>query len=256
MKKKIVVLGVVVIALAIGAFQGFTHLDRILAGQVALTWEKINEERDQESTAAEYVSEEGEELIIRNGAEGNNLCTFVCNVDWGEENIPAMLKIFEENNIHVTFFVSGRWAENHPDLLREMYTKGHEIQSHGYSHALCSQVSKEKVKEEIQKTEEAIIDTISIKTNLFAPPAGDYDEKTVAICEELGYKMVLWSSDTIDWREGSTADVIVNRIMSKPLDGAIILMHPKAETVKALPELIKQITAQHYSIVPLYRMPV
>jgi len=96
-------------------------------------------------------------------------------------------------------------------------------------------VSEQKVKEEIKKTEEAIMDTISIKTNLFAPPAGDYDDKTVQICQDLGYKMVLWSSDTIDWRDGSTADVIVKRIMAKPLDGAIILMHPKAETVKALP---------------------
>ena len=261
MKKKIAVLGILVIALVFGGYQGFTHLDRILADQVALTWDKMNdeensEENEDQSTAAEYVSDNGDNIIIRNGEAGNNLCSFVCNVDWGEENIPAMLDIFDQNNIHVTFFVSGRWAKNHPDLLQEMYARGHEIQSHGYSHALCSQVSEQKVKEEIKKTEEAIMDTISIKTNLFAPPAGDYDDKTVQICQDLGYKMVLWSSDTIDWREGSTADVIVKRIMAKPLDGAIILMHPKAETVKALPELIKQITAQNYSIVPLYRLPV
>ena len=53
--------------------------------------------------------------------------------------------------------------------------------------------------------------------------------------------MILWSADTIDWREGSTADVIHQRIMEKESDGAIVLMHPKEETVKALPGLIDAI---------------
>ena len=53
--------------------------------------------------------------------------------------------------------------------------------------------------------------------------------------------MILWSADTIDWRDGSTADVIRQRILEKELDGAIVLMHPKEETAKALPGLIDEI---------------
>ena len=45
--------------------------------------------------------------------------------------------------------------------------------------------------------------------------------------------MILWSAVTIDWKEGSTASVIYDRIMKKETDGAIVLMHPKPETVKA-----------------------
>lgn len=258
--KKIAIIGIVLFVLSVVAVQGFTHLDKILAEQVAIAWNDVynSEEEKQQNNEADLTiaKEEIESKIIRNGAPGNNVCTFACNVDWGEEVIPDMLKVFEEKNIKVTFFVTGRWAENNKDLLKQMYEAGHEIQSHGYSHALCSQVSSEKVKEEIEKTEAAIIDGISIKPNYFAPAAGDFDERTVEICEELGYKMVLWSSDTIDWREGSYAPVIIQRIMSKPLDGAIILMHPKPETLKALPNLIDQINTEGYRIVPLYRMPI
>ena len=50
--------------------------------------------------------------------------------------------------------------------------------------------------------------------------------------------MILWSADTIDWREGSDARTIFSRVMKKDMDGAIVLMHPKPETVKALPDLI------------------
>lgn len=50
--------------------------------------------------------------------------------------------------------------------------------------------------------------------------------------------MILWSADTIDWREGSDARTIFDRVMKKEMDGAIVLMHPKPETAKALPDLI------------------
>jgi peptidoglycan/xylan/chitin deacetylase (PgdA/CDA1 family) len=112
----------------------------------------------------------------------------------------------------------------------------------------------ETIKEEILKTEKVILDILGVKTNVFAPPSGNYDETTVELCRSLGYKMALWSADTIDWREGSTAEVIKNRVLKKNLNGAIVLMHPKEETVKALPELVEKIRAQKIAIVPLYRL--
>jgi peptidoglycan/xylan/chitin deacetylase (PgdA/CDA1 family) len=98
------------------------------------------------------------------------------------------------------------------------------------------------------------MDIIGVKTNVFAPPAGNYDEMTVELCRSLGYKLALWNVDTIDWREGSTAEVIKNRVLKKHLNGAIVLMHPKEETVKALPDLIREIKGKNLSIVPLYRL--
>ena len=201
---------------------------------------------------ASTVQEDG--IVVRSGNPDSNQLTFCCNVDWGEEVIPDMLKIFRDNNIKITFFVSGRWAENNPELLKQMYQEGHEIQSHGYGHKLCTQISVDQAKEEIGKTESVILEILGIKTTVFAPPSGDYDDTTVELCRSMGYKMALWSADTIDWREGSTADVIKARILKKPLNGAIVLMHPKSETVKALPELIGEIRSRDIDIVPLYRL--
>lgn len=204
---------------------------------------------DIQSLAA---NEEG--IVIRNGMPNSGQTTFSCNVDWGEEVIPDMLSIFDENQVKITFFVSGKWAEKHPELLREMYATGHEIQSHGYSHKLCSQNSVETIREEILKTEKVILDILGVKTNVFAPPSGNYDETTVELCRSLGYKLALWNVDTIDWREGSTADIIKNRVLKKHLNGAIVLMHPKEETVKALPGLISEIKGKDLAIVPFYRL--
>ncbi len=207
-----------------------------------------------ENVISEDIKDEEKGRVIRSGIEGSNQLTFSCNVDWGEEVIPDMLRIFREKEIKVTFFVSGKWAEKNPELLRDMFLAGHEIQSHGYGHKLCTQVSRDTVKEEILKTEAAIINAINVKTTIFAPPSGDYNETTVEVCKELGYDMALWSADTIDWRPGSTASIIIERVLNKPLNGAIVLMHPKEETVKALPTLIEEIQGQGIQIVPFYKL--
>jgi peptidoglycan/xylan/chitin deacetylase (PgdA/CDA1 family) len=198
------------------------------------------------------VSVEGEEgIVIRQGSTEDNRIAFTCNVDWGEDVLPDMLNIFEQKDLKITFFVSGRWAENNPWLLRKIYILGHEIQNHGYGHRMCSQISEKEVIEEIEKTEDIIENLTGVVTDIFAPPAGDYDKKTVEICKEKGYLLSLWSVDTIDWRPDSTAKVIENRVLNKDLTGAILLMHPKKETIKALPSIIEKIQNRDIAIVPL-----
>lgn len=201
---------------------------------------------------AEHVFNENETgIVISQGQQDDNRIVFTCNVDWGEDVLPDMLRIFEENNLKITFFVSGRWAENNPKLLRKMYVLGHEIQNHGYGHRLCSKISNQQILEEINKTEDAILRFTGIKTDIFAPPAGDYDDRTIEICKEKEYILSLWSIDTIDWRPGSTAAIIEKRVLDKELKGGIVLMHPKEETVKALPTIIKKILDKGIIIVPL-----
>lgn len=185
---------------------------------------------------------------IRNGDPESNKFAITCNVDWGNEVIPDILKTLDEENIKITFFVSGRWASKYPELLKKIYDKGHEIGNHGYSHKMHSKIDRETNRSEIIRTEEAIERAIAIKSRYFAPPAGDFNEVTLEVAKELGYKTILWSVDTIDWKEGSTAEVILNRVMKKPHKGAILLMHPKPETAKALPEIIRNIKQENIEI--------
>ena len=49
--------------------------------------------------------------LYYNGNIDEMLIAFACNVDWGEEYIPNLLDVLEEENIFITFFVTGSWAE-------------------------------------------------------------------------------------------------------------------------------------------------
>jgi peptidoglycan-N-acetylglucosamine deacetylase len=177
------------------------------------------------------------------------------NVDWGEENIPAILDILDERKVHVTFFVTGRWAKKNPELLKIMSSKGHQIENHGYSHPHPDQLSIGANQEEIKKTESIIEGIIEKKTHLYAPPYGEKGASGLRAADALGYQTILWTLDTVDWRADSTPEIIAKRIVNPAIQfgikpnksGAIVLMHPKANTVKALPVILDQLASDGFS---------
>jgi len=48
---------------------------------------------------------------------------------------PRVLRLLEQHGAHATFFLLGRRAEQHPDLVRAVVDAGHEVGSHSQTHA-------------------------------------------------------------------------------------------------------------------------
>ncbi|WP_026893797.1 polysaccharide deacetylase family protein [Clostridiisalibacter paucivorans] len=188
------------------------------------------------------------EDVFYKGNIDEKVVAFTCNVDWGEEYLPKMFEIFEENNIHITFFVTGKWAEKNTDLLIKMKELGHEIGSHGYSHKDYGNLNYEENRNEIKKANDIIMEKTGLEPVFFAPPSGSYNDQTVIAAKEFGYKVIMWDVDTIDWRKDSTKEKITSRVMNKVRKGSIVLMHPKEETIKALPTIIKLLMDRGYKI--------
>lgn len=166
---------------------------------------------------------------------------------WGEEFVPEMLKILEKNKVHITFNMGGQWAEKFPELTRQIAEQGHEMGNHGYSHPHPTYLSKKQNIDEIKNRKDNL-STDREKTNLFAPPYGEYNDMVLEAAGSIGYKTILWSIDTIDWQRPAP-QVIVDRVMRKSHNGAIVLMHPTAPTVKALPEIIRRLSDEGYKFV-------
>lgn len=186
--------------------------------------------------------------IYYKGTKEEKIMAFACNIDWGNECIPHMLQIFDNYEIKITFFPTGRWAEKNPELLKKIFEKGHEIGNHGYFHKDYNLLNYEDNRKEIEKADIIITEIIGTKAKYFAPPSGAYNNDTIKAAKDLGYKIIMWSIDTIDWRKDSTKDKIINRVVSKHHNSAIVLMHPKEETVKALPIIIHNLKEKGYRI--------
>ena len=158
------------------------------------------------------------------GDKSSNKVSLMINVYWGTEYLKSMLETLKKHNIKTTFFVGGSWAVENPDLLRQMHEAGHEIASHGYNH-------KEHGKLDYKQL-------LKIDMELFAPPGGSYNKNTVSAASDLGYKTIMWTRDTIDWRDHDT-NLIYNRAVVGMQGGDLILMHPTANTAEALEKIIE-----------------
>lgn len=184
---------------------------------------------------------------IYQGRQNEKKVAFACNVFWGEEFLPQMLDVLQQNDIKITFFIGGSWAKRYPDLLKEIYNRGHELGNHTYSHPHPNSITKLKNQEQILKTETLVQELTGYKTTLYAPPYGEFNDIVLNAATELGYITIMWSIDTIDWQR-PPVEALKNRVLNKLHNGAIILMHPTDPTAKALPDLIREIQNKGYTI--------
>lgn len=187
------------------------------------------------------------------GPKSKKRMALTINVAWGQEYIPRMLQVLEEKEVQATFFFIGKWVKKFPELTKQIAEAGHEVGNHGYKHAHPKQLSKQGLINLIKKNEELLLDVTGKETKLFAPPYGEYNDKVVKTVAELGYQTILWTADTIDWQRPQP-QVIVSRVMKKADKGGIVLMHPTAPTVKALPTMIDKLREEGYELVTVSRL--
>lgn len=168
------------------------------------------------------------------------------NVDWGEENLPALLRCLAEHEVRATFFLSGVWTEQHPILAREIAAAGHEIGTHGHSHPHPDRLSRTANQEELRRSTEIIVRVTGHEPRLFAPPYGECGPAVLEAAALHGLRVILWSVDGLDWQQPDAA-TLADRVIRRAHNGAIILLHPTAATVQALPTIIRDLRAQGYA---------
>lgn len=161
---------------------------------------------------------------------------------WIFEPTSDILKVLHQYNVKATFFMRGGWVEKNPDLVQAVVDDGHEIGNHSLTHGHMTNMSREEVQNELRATANLIENFTGKRPYLFRPPFGEYNELMLRVLAEEGYTHnVMWTVDTLDWKEDSTVESITARATSKMVDGCIILMHVGSyNTPKALPEIIER----------------
>ena len=188
----------------------------------------------QESVSAK--SEKGEVYrFAETDAEGVSM---MFNVYWGTDEVYRILDSLAAYKAKATFFIGGCWADDNVECLRAIYKAGHEIGNHGYFHKDHTKLDFMNNTKEISACNRFIELSIGVKPALFAPPSGAYNDDTLTAATQLGMTTVLWSKDTIDWRDKNAA-LIYSRATKNVRNGDFILMHPMKETADALNDILK-----------------
>ena len=151
---------------------------------------------------------------------------------WGSQETEALLNLFAEEKIPVSFFFAGIWLNGNPDLVNKIITSGHDIYNHSYTHAHFNKLSRDKIVEELNRTEELINSFYSEEreTRLFRPPYGEYNKLVISTAREMGYQVVQWSLDSHDWMDPGE-EYILERIRTKIDSGDILLFHNNSNNI-------------------------
>jgi polysaccharide deacetylase family sporulation protein PdaB len=173
------------------------------------------------------------------------------DISWGNQTPMPVIEILKEKKVKTTFFLSGPWVKQNPDVVNRIKQDGHEIGSHGYRHINLSNLSKTEIKEEVKKAHQSIKEVAAIDPNLIRTPNGDYSDQVIEAIHEINYEAIQWSVDSLDWMNPGV-DTIVERVSKRVHPGAIILMHASdscKQTTEALPQVIDNLKDQGYEIV-------
>ena len=164
---------------------------------------------------------------------------------------PQILHILEKYDITATFFMIGCNIVNYPEIAKAVYTRGHEIGNHTFTHPHMRSLTIQALKDEVKKTEKALADIGIPRPKLFRPPEGFRSCEQVAALTEAGYQTIIWSLDTHDW-QGRAASDIVSGVLQGVQGGDVLLFHDYTttkNTITALEQLIPKLLEDGYEFV-------
>lgn len=184
---------------------------------------------------------------IYKGNPEKPMVTFLINVAWGNEFIPPILETLKKHDVKATFFFDGSWTKKNPDLAKAIHNDKHEIGNHAYSHPDLKTFSNEQTMNELKRTNDIIEETLNVKPKWFAPPSGSFKDETIKIAHKLDLFTILWTTDTIDWRNPNPSEM-ANRVVSEVHNGTMILMHPTKSSAEGLEQMITEIQKKGYQL--------
>lgn len=86
-------------------------------------------------------------------------------------NTHKLLDIFDEFDVSSTFFILGWVAERHPQLVRDIAARGHEIASHGYAHRLVYDQTPAAFREDVRRAKRLLEDAAGCRVGGYRAPS-------------------------------------------------------------------------------------
>lgn len=182
--------------------------------------------------------------------------TFDAGADVGYTGL--ILDTLAAKGIHASFGMTGKWAEQNPEMLRRIVNEGHELINHTYGHASFTggttntpPLTREQRWQELDRTEQIVQELAGATTKpYFRPPYGAYDASVNVDVAARGYAYnVMWTVDSRGWM-GISAAEITQRCLDLAEPGAIYVFHVGGQSLDgvALQDIIDGLRGSGYSM--------
>lgn len=187
--------------------------------------------------------------------KGKKLIAFTFDDGPHPKNTKIIMDELEKYNGRGTFFMLGKNAEAYPDIVKEVYQRGHEVANHSWDHSMriaanrTDLMSKAEVSEEVYKPNDAVFKAAGYEPKYFRPPYGAIKQNLDAVC---GLDMVMWDIDSEDWKNHD-AEKMSSIIKKHALVGyEVVLMHDiHDDTVEGVKKILKELNQEGYQFVTI-----
>lgn len=207
-------------------------------------------EETQESVQGEYPGQKKVYLTFDDGPSVNT---------------PKILDILEEYGVKATFFTICNTRPRDIESMKRIVESGNTLAIHSVSHEYSEiYASLDSFQEDVLGMQQYLYEQTGCQTWFYRFPGGSSNQ--VADCsieecreflKEEGFTYFDWNVSSGDASgNGVPKDVIVDNVLSEIGDEEeyIVLMHdaaPKTTTVEALPEIIENLQARGYLLLPI-----
>jgi peptidoglycan/xylan/chitin deacetylase (PgdA/CDA1 family) len=137
------------------------------------------------------------------------------------QSTPQLLDLLARHGARATFFLLGRRAERHPDLVARIAAEGHAVGNHSWDHPSLPRLSGPEIAIQLRRTAAALGDP---RPRLMRPPYGDQSLASHLVARRQGYAVIAWSVVGADWLDDD-GPTIAARILAGLRPGGIVLLH-------------------------------
>ena len=184
---------------------------------------------------------------------GEDTKNIYLTLDEGYENgyTGKILDVLKENDCKAVFFVTYAYVKQNKELVQRMIDEGHVIGNHSVNHKSMPTLSLEEASREITKLHNYMLEHFQYEMYLFRPPMGEFSEQTLALCQSLGYRSVLWSFAYYDYDTAKQPEPekALKKITQAAHGGAIYLLHAVSSTnTEILADVIQAFRENGYEV--------
>ncbi len=167
------------------------------------------------------------------GAKGTVSFTFDDGPD--PEVTSKVLDVLREAHVKAAFFVIGRNAEKHPQLLKQIMDEGHVIGNHTYNHDYV--FSKSAAEKQVTDGSDIIQGIIGKKPKYFRPPFGVMTPEIARAVKKENCAVIGWDLRSQDGRI-RTKEATIKRVGSNLDKSTVLLFH---DTNPTTPDALREI---------------
>lgn len=138
---------------------------------------------------------------------------------------PRLLAILRERGIQATFFLVGKWAERHPEIVRQIVADGHVLGNHSHEHSyLFWAYPPARLGRDVQRAQRILETTSGKPCRWFRGPVGMKNCFLHRVLKRQGLELVSWDVRFLD-RKVRKGEDLTRRLRKRVVPGSILMLH-------------------------------